>query len=216
MPENLFETQYDLTKKSKIRLFYETNKILIFSFVALLMIVIIGFSFYQHNKEKKKILLSERYIEAKIYLENEKKVEALEVLKDIVFSNSSTYSTLSFFLIMNENLINDSDEVAKLFDYLLENNKFDNEIKNLLLYKKALYKSNYVNESKLLEEIKPLLNNDKTVWKAHALLLLGDFYFSKEELIKAKDFYTQVLLIKNLQRDLYKHANSKLALIADE
>ena len=85
-----------------------------------------------------------------------------------------------------------------------------------MLYKKALYKSNYVNESKLLEEIKPLLNNDKTVWKAHALLLLGDFYFSKEELIKAKDYYTQVLLIKNLQRDLYKHANSKLALIADE
>ena len=216
MPENLFETQYDLTKKSKVRLFYENNKILIFSLIGFLIFIVISYSFYQHNKEKKKILLSERYIEAKIFLENKKKVEALQVLKDIVFSNNSTYSTLSFFLIMNENLINDSDEVAKLFDYLLENNKFDNEIKNLLLYKRALYKSNYVDESILLEEIKPLLNNDKTVWKAHALLLLGDFYFSKEELLKAKDFYTQVLLIKNLQKDFYKHANSKLALIADE
>ena len=180
------------------------------------MIIIISYSFYQHNKEKKKILLSERYIEAKIFLENEKKIEALEVLKDIVLSNNSTYSTLSFFLIMNENLIDDRKEVSKLFDHLLENNKFDREIKNLLLYKKALYKSNYVDESKLLEEIKPLLNNDKTVWKTHALLLLGDFYFSKEKLIKAKDFYTQVLLIKNLQEDFYKQANSKLALIADE
>ena len=82
----------------------------------------------------------------------------------------------------------------KLFDHLLENNKFDKEIRNLLLYKKALYKSNYVDELKLLEEIKPLLNNKESVWRAHALLLLGDFYFSKKEYIKAKIFISEIFL----------------------
>ena len=216
MPENLFETRYDLTKKSKLREFYESNKILIYSSIITLIIIFASYSYYQVNKEKKKILLSENYIQAKIYLESGNKTEALEILKKVIFSNDPTYSTLSFFMILNENLVNDNNEVSRLFDYLLENNKFDKEIRNLLLYKKALYKSNYVEELKLLEETKTLLNNEESVWRAHVLLLLGDFYFSRKEYIKAKDFYIQTLSIKNLHPDLYVQANSRLAFIADD
>lgn len=189
MAENLFEQQYDLTKKSKLKEFYESYKILIYSSVFTLIILAIIFSFYQHNKEKKKILISENYIQAKVYLNKGDRNKAVEKLKNIIFSNDTTYSTLSLFMILNEDLINDNNEVSKLFDYLLDNNKFDEEVRNLLIYKKALYKSNYVEESKLLEEIKPLLNKKESVWKAHALLLLGDYYFSKKEFIKAKEFF---------------------------
>ncbi len=216
MPENLFETRYDLTKKSKLREFYESNKILIYSTILALIIIFASYSYYQVSKEKKKILLSENYIQAKIYLESGNKTEALEILKKVIFSNDPTYSTLSFFMILNENLVNETDEVSRLFDYLLENNKFDKEIRNLLLYKKVLYKSNYVEELKLLEETKTLLNNEESVWRAHTLLLLGDFYFSRKEYIKAKDFYIQTLSIKNLHPDLYFQANSRLAFIADD
>ena len=216
MPENLFETRYDLTKKSKLREFYESNKILIYSSIITLIIIFVSYSYYQASKERKKILLSESYIQAKIYLESGNKTEALEILKKVISSNDPTYSTLSFFMILNENLVNETNEVSRLFDYLLENNKFDKEIRNLLLYKKALYKSNYVDELKLLEEIKTLLYNEESVWRAHALLLLGDFYFSRKEYIKAKDFYIQTLSIKNLHPDLYVQANSRLAFIADD
>ena len=216
MPENLFETRYDLTKKSKLREFYESNKILIYSSILTLIIIFASYSYYQVNKERKKILLSENYIQAKIYLESGNKTEALEILKKVIFSNDPTYSTLSFFMILNENLVNDNNEVSRLFDYLLENNKFDKEIRNLLLYKKALHKSNYVDELKLLAETKPLLNNEESVWRAHVLLLLGDFYFSRKEYIKAKDFYIQTLSIKNLHPDFYIQANSRLAFIADD
>ena len=216
MPENLFETRYDLTKKSKLREFYESNKILIYSSVLTLIIIFVSYSYYQVSKERKKILLSENYIQAKIYLESGNKTEALEILKKVIFSNDPTYSTLSFFMILNENLVNENNEVSRLFDYLLENNKFDKEIRNLLLYKKALHKSNYVDELKLLAETKPLLNNEESVWRAHVLLLLGDFYFSRKEYIKAKDFYIQTLSIKNLHPDLYVQANSRLAFIADD
>ena len=216
MPENLFETQYDLTKKSRIREFYESNKILIYSSILTLILIISSYSYYQASKEKKKIVLSENYIQAKVYLESGNKTEAVKILRNVIFSNDPTYSTLSFFMILNENLIDDKYEVSELFDHLLENNKFDKEIRNLLLYKKALYKSNYVEESKLLEETKSLLNSEESVWKAHALLLLGDFYFSKKEFMKAKDFYIQILSRKDLQPDLYNQAKLKLAFITND
>ena len=216
MADNLFETQYDLTKKSKLREFYESNKIWIYSTLFAFIIIIGSYSYYKDNKERKKILLSENYIEAKVHFDNGDKTKAVEILRSIIFSNDPSYSTLSFFMIINENLISDSDEISKLFDHLLQNNKFDKEIENLLHYKKALYKSNYLDEEKFLKEIRPLLNNKETIWKGHALMLIGDFYFSRSEYIKAKDFYTQILTIKNLQSELYDQAKMKLVNIAND
>ena len=215
MPENLFETQYDVTKKSRIKKFYESNKILIFSSILILIILFGSLSFYLEKQERKKILLSENYIQAKIYLENGNKNEALNTLKKVIFANDPTYSTLSFFLILNQNLINDYKEISALYDHLLENNKFEKELRNLLIYKKALFSSNFVNESKLLETIKPLLNTD-TLWKPHALLLLGDYFMSKGENIKAREFYQQIFSINNLHKDLYDQARSQLVIINHE
>ena len=215
MTENLFEAQYDVTKKSKLRKFYESNKILIYSFIIILIISFGSVSFYIENKEKKKILLSENYIKSKIYLQAGKKSKAINILKEVFFSNDPTYSTLSLFLIMNENLITDYNELSAMFDHLLANNKFSKEIKNLLIYKKALLISSVVDESKLLESLKPLLNTN-TLWKPHALLLLGDYYVSKEEYIKAKEFYQKIFIMKNLHSDLYKQARAKLSVIVNE
>ena len=215
MPEDFFEVQYDVTKKSKIKKFYESNKILIFSSILILIISFGSLSFYLESKESKKILLSENYVQAKFYLENGNKSEALNTLKKVIFANDSTYSTLSFFLILNQNLISDYKEISILYDHLLENNKFEKELRNLLIYKKALFISNSIIESELLETIKPLLNTD-TLWKPHALLLLGDYFMSKGENIKAIEFYQQILSINNLHKDLYNQAKSQLVIITHE
>ena len=215
MAENFFEAQYDVTKKSKIKKFYESNKILIYSSILILIISFGSLSFYLESKESKKILLSENYIQAKFYLENGNKSEALNTLKKVIFANDSTYSTLSFFLILNQNLISDYKEISILYDHLLENNKFEKELRNLLIYKKALFISNSIIESELLETIKPLLNTD-TLWKPHALLLLGDYFMSKGENIKAIEFYQQILSINNLHKDLYNQAKSQLVIITHE
>ena len=215
MPENLFEAQYDLTKKSRIKKFYELNKIFIFSFILILIILFGSFSFYLENQERKKILLSENYIQAKIYLENGNKNEALNTLKKVIFANDSTYSTLSFFLILNQNLIRDYKEISALYDHLLENNNFEKELRNLIIYKKSLFSSNSVSETELLETIKPLLNTD-TLWKPHALLLLGDYFMSKGENIKSREFYQQILSMNNLHKDLYDQAKSQLVIINHE
>ena len=215
MTDNLFEAQYDITKKSKLKKFYESNKILIFSSIFILIIFFGSLSFYLETKENKKLLLSENYVQAKIYLENGDKITATNILKNLIFSNDPDYSTLSFFLILNQDLISDHQELSVLFDHLLENNKFENELRNLLIYKKSLFRSNLINESELLEEIKPLLNSE-TLWRPHALLLLGDYFSSKGEYLKAKEFYTQILSINNLQKDLYDQAISQLTLITND
>ena len=215
MPENLFEAQYDITKKSKLKKFYESNKILIFSFIFILIILFGSFNFYLESKEKKKILLSENYLQAKIYLESGDRNKAISTLKEVIFANDPTYSTLCLFLIMNQNLITDYKELSDLFDHLLTNNKFSKEVRNLLIYKKALFNSDFFNESELLESIRPLLDTE-TLWKPHALLLLGDYYVSKREYIKAIEFYQEIFTINNLHQDLYNHATSQLAIISNE
>ena len=215
MAENIFEAQYDLTKKSRIKKFYESNKIFIFSLILILIILFGSLSFYLENQERKKILLSENYIQAKIYLENGNNNEALNTLKKVIFANDSTYSTLSFFLILNQNLISDYKEISALYDHLLENNNFEKELRNLLIYKKSLFSSNFVSEIELLETMKPLLNTD-TLWKPHALLLLGDYFMSKGENIKSREFYQQILSMNNLHKDLYDQAKSQLVFINHE
>ena len=215
MAENLFKAQYDVTKKSKLNKFYESNKILIFSFIFILIILFGSFNFYLESKEKKKILLSENYLQAKIYLENGDRNKAISTLKEVIFANDPTYSTLCLFLIMNQNLITDYKELSDLFDHLLTNNKFSKEVRNLLIYKKALFNSDFFNESELLESIRPLLDTE-TLWKPHALLLLGDYFMSKREYIKAIEFYQEIFTINNLHQDLYNHAISQLSIISNE
>ncbi len=215
MPENFLEAQQGKTISSKIKKFYESNKILIYSSIFILVILFGSLSLYLESKEKKKILLSENYIQAKFYLENGNRTEALNTLKQVIYANDPTYSALSFFLILNKNLISNYKEISVLYDHLLENNNFEEELRNLLIYKKALFNSDFVNESELLETIKPLLKKD-SLWKPHGLLLLGDYFMSKGENIKAIEFYQEILSIKNLHKNLYDQAKSQLVIIAHE
>ena len=116
MNENLLEAKYDVTKKSRIKKFYESNKISIFATRLVLIISIAAFIFYSQSSERKKILLADNYVQAKMHLKNMEKREAKNILKKIIFANENPYSTLSLFLILNENLIDDQKELLK-FDY---------------------------------------------------------------------------------------------------
>ena len=216
MEKDFIHAEYNLTKKTKLKEFYESNKIIIYLSIFILLFAIGSLTFYLKNQEKKGMLLSEEYISAKIYLENGKNDKALEKLNKIILKNDSTYSTLSFFLILNQNLIEDHNELLNLFDYILENNKFEKEIRDLLIYKKALYNSNFITESELLKDLKPLTNNEESLWKVHALMLIADYFKSKKQYIKAKEFYQKILAIENLERNLQDKTILKLTSISND
>ena len=215
MNENLFETQYDVTKKSRFRKLYDANKLLIFSTLFVLIIASISFSFYTVSREKKQILLADNYIVAKFYLQNNERDKGRKILKEIILANNRTYSTLSLFLILDEDLVDDQKEISNLFDHLLANNKFEQEVKNLIIFKKTLFLSNFANELEMVENAKQLINTN-TLWKPHALLLLGDYFSSKKQYLKAKEFYVQILSLQNLNIELYEQARSQLLVITND
>ena len=134
---------------------------------------------------------------------------------NVIKSNDATYSPLALYHLLDNNLLENNDEINILFNELIEKTNLENEIKNLIIYKKALFNSDFVNESELLETIKPLLKKD-TLWKPHGLLLLGDYFVSKGENIKAIEFYQQIFSIKNLHKNLYDQAKSQLVIISHE
>ena len=215
MNENLFETQYDVTKKSRFRKLYDANKLLIFSTLFVLIIASISFSFYTVSREKKQILLADNYMVAIFYLQNNERDKGRKILKEIILANNRTYSTLSLFLILDENLVDDQREISNLFDHLLANNKFEQEVKNLIIFKKTLFLSNFANELEMVENAKQLINTN-TLWKPHALLLLGDYFSSKKQYLKAKEFYVQILSLQNLNIELYEQAKSQLLVITND
>jgi len=212
MNENLIEAQYNVTKRSKLKKFYDENKFFLYSAAIALIVIVVSYSFYTENKKKKNKFFAESYITAKTYLQNNNTEKATEDLKKIVFSGNTTYSTLALFLILDEKLIEDEEELLSLFDYVLENNKYDGEIKNLIIYKKALFRSERVNENELLKILKPLISSD-TLWKPHALLLIGDFFSYKGEYLKAEEFYLQILSLNGLSKEFYDQVKSQLILI---
>ena len=72
-----------------------------------------------------------------------------------------------------------------------------------------------MSELDLLESLKPLIN-EETLWKPHALLLLGDYFVFTKEYLKAKEFYIQILSSKGLHKEMYETARSRVIFIANE
>ena len=215
MDENFIDTSYDITKKSKLNIFYNKYKILVFSILSILFILIVSVSFFLKNEENKKLVLSENYIKAKIFIKEGNKIEAKNILKNIIAENNSTYSTLALFLIISENLIKEENDLLNIFDKVIKTKVIDKELKNLIIFKKMLYQSNFASESELLESANILINSE-TIWKPNALLLMADYFTYKKEYSKAKEFYTKVLMLKDIHKDIYEYSAYQLANINNE
>ena len=95
------------------------------------------------------------------------------------------------------------------FDVVIDNGSLDKEIKNLIQFKKALYNSDNIDENQLLNMLKPLINSE-SIWKSHALYLMAEFFYSKNEKQKSKEFYTQIILLENGNQNLKIEAQKRL------
>ena len=122
---------------------------------------------------------------------------------EIINSKDKTYSPLALYFLLDNNIINSREEVNELFDILIEETKLDKEIKNLIIYKKGLYNSDFETENNLLKILNPIINS-KSVWKSHSLYLMGEYFFSKNEKQKAKEFFEKIITLEN--------SNSKIKL----
>ena len=127
----------------------------------------------------------------------------------IIKSNDVTYSPLALYYLLDNNLLDNNDEINILFDELIEKTNLENEIKNLIIYKKALFNSDFVNEIELLKILNPVINSE-SIWKSHALYLLAEFFYSKEEKQKAKEFFNQILVLPNVNNTIKNESQKRL------
>ena len=73
-----------------------------------------------------------------------------------------------------------------------------------------MFNSNFVDENELLKILSPLIKSD-SVWKPHALYLMAEFYFAKNEKIKSKEFLDQLISLENISSKVKFEAQKRLS-----
>ena len=106
-------------------------------------------------------------------------------------------------------MIENKNEINELFDILINKTSLDTEIKNLIIYKKGLYNSDSKEENELLDILNPLINSN-SIWKSHALHLIAEYFYSKNEKQKSKEFFNQILSTQNANQDIINEAQKRL------
>lgn len=197
------------TRNQKIKDFFNKNKKLLISILGILLLIIIGFYSYQIYKEGHREWLSNKYNNAIIKHKNGDNSIIVPELKTVIEDKDGTYSPLALYYLIDNNLIDNKDEINGLFDILIEKTSLETEIKNLIIYKKGLYNADNSNESQLLEILNPLINS-KSVWKSHALYLLAEYFYFKDEKQKSKEFFNQILNTENANLDIVKETQKRL------
>ena len=143
----------------RLRLFFvrQKKKIVLIAFTILL--ILIFFSVTKIYQEKENILISEKFIQANIYLSSENKKKSLEIYEEIIKSKNKFYSILALNTIIEKKLENDEKKIINYFN-ILQDLSIPLEQKDLLTFKKALFliQISRVNEGKNL--LKKLSNSD--------------------------------------------------------
>jgi len=197
------------TRNEKIKNFFIDNKKIIISTILLILILLSSYFLLKDYKYKKKIEVSELYNSILIQHSEINKTKTVDGLTNLIYKEDSTYSPLALYFIIDNLLIEDQVKVNELFDVVIDNGSLDKEIKNLIQFKKALYNSDNIDENQLLNMLKPLINSE-SIWKSHALYLMAEFFYSRNEKQKSKEFYTQIILLENGNQNLKIEAQKRL------
>ena len=197
------------TRNEKIKNFFIQNKKKIISGLIFIIILLISYFAFGEYQDRKKVKISDTFNSITInYSKNNKEKTAKDLIK-LVNKKNSTYSPLSLYFIIDNDLINEKNTINDLFDVIINDTSLDKEIKNLNIYKKALFNANDSSESDLLKILNPLIRSE-SVWKSHALYLMAEFFYSKNEMQKSKEFFTQIVILENANKEIKLEAQKRL------
>ena len=197
------------TRNEKIKNFFVNNRKILISILLIIFMMILGYFVFSEYKKNQKIKISDQYNSIITEYSDNDKEKIKNSLVDLIYENDSTYSPLSLYFIIDNKLITERSKINKLFDNIIDNISLEKEIRNLIIYKKALFNADESQENELLEILKPILNSE-SVWKSQALYLIAEYFYAKEEKQKSKEFFEQILLLENVSQDLKIEAQKRL------
>ena len=184
------------TRNEKIKNFFVNNTKKLIIAISAIVLIIFGYFIYEDLKKKNKIKLANRYNLVTIKFISGDKNKFENELIDIVNEKDRTYSPLALYFLIDNNIINENKKINELFDVIINETSLEEEIKNLVIYKKALFNSDFESENNLIQILSPVINSD-SVWRSHALYLMAEYFYYKNQKQKSKDFFNQILTLEN-------------------
>ena len=197
------------TRNEQIKNFFVNNKNKIILGIIIVIIIIAGVFSYDKYLINKKKNISDNYNSIIIDYSEKTKEKTASSLIEIINKKDPTYSPLSLYFIIDNNLVSDQSKINSLFDILIKDTSLDSEINNLIIYKKALYNADNAQESDLLNMLNPLINS-KSVWKSHSLYLMAEYFYANNQKQKAKEFFNQIIALENSNSDIRLQAEKRL------
>mgnify|MGYP001158463079 CR=1 FL=1 len=191
------------TRNEKIKNFFNNNKKPLIAILTLIILIVFSYFAYNEIQEKKNKNLADKYNSIIVNFNNSNKTNIKNELIEIIYEKNSTYSPLALYFIIDNNIKSSNEEINNFFNILINETVTDKEIKNLIIYKKGLFNADFETENNLITILKPVINSD-SVWKSHALYLMAEYFFDKNQKQKAKEFYNQILS--------YEKSNEKIIL----
>jgi predicted negative regulator of RcsB-dependent stress response len=154
----------------KILLIAREKTKLLLAITFLITVIFFGVTYFKYYQNTLNNKISEKYIEAGIYLSKKDKETSKKIFKEIIQSENNFYSVLALNNIIENDLEQSSEEVLRLFK-IVENTIDKKEQEDLIKLKKALY---YLKISKAKEGnnlLKEIIASD-SIWKETAIQTL--------------------------------------------
>jgi predicted negative regulator of RcsB-dependent stress response len=197
------------TRNEKIKKFFLDNKRNLIIISSIIVIMTIGYFSFNEIKKINKAKLADQFNSTVFSFKETKKEITINELKSIIYKKDTTYSPLALYFLIDNNLIEDNEDINILFDVLIDDTSLKKEVKNLVIYKKALFNSNNIDENELIKMLNPIINSD-SIWRSHSLYLIAEFFYSKDEKQKSKEFFNQTLELQNSNIDIKLKSQKRL------
>ncbi len=197
------------TRIEKLKNFLISKRKQLIISLILIILILITFFGYQEFKSSSKEKLANKFNSIVTNFEAGKKENITNNLIEIINTKDKTYSPLAFFFLLDNDLITSSDEINSYFDLLINEISLDTEIKNLTIYKKGLFNSEFVDENQLLDILNPVIKSE-SIWKPQAMYLMAEFYLAKNQKQKSKDFFDQIMSIENVSPKIKLEVQKRL------
>jgi predicted negative regulator of RcsB-dependent stress response len=197
------------TRSEKIKNFIIKNRRNLIGIIIIIIFLLIGYFTFNEIKTKSKIKLADQYNSTVINFKLSEKEKTIIELINIINKKDKTYSPLALYFLIDNSLISNKEDINRLFNVLINKTKLEYEIKNLIIYKKGVYNSDFENENNLIQILAPVINSE-SIWKSHSLFLMGEYFYSKNQKQKAKEYFENIMLLKNSNQKIRQESQKKL------
>ena len=197
------------TKKEKYINFLKNNKKALISLLFFFVFIILFYFSYNFYKVGQKDNLAEKYNNTALNYNPNNNSETILNMKEIILERDKTYSPLALYFLIDNNIVLSNSEINEYFDIIINDVKLTQSNKYLNIYKKTLFNADLVSEQELLLMINPVLKEENE-WKSHALYLMAEYYFENKQFNKSKEFYNNILSLKNSNQNIKLEAKIRL------